>query len=164
MKQHAINAIRHGLVIGATFLLALILTLLPMPHGIKIFQPPWVLLVLLFWTLILPGRLSINLAWTLGILLDVLHGTLLGEHALALSVVTYIAARMSNQLRMFSLFQQGISVFFMVIFYQFILYCIQGFLGDLPEGWQYWLPAIPSVLLWPWAFTMMRDWYRHLEN
>jgi rod shape-determining protein MreD len=164
MKHTPSNEIREGFIIGTTVLLALILTLLPMPHWLVGFRPVWVLLVLTFWSLILPGRVSITLAWIVGILLDVLNGTLLGEHALALIMVIYVVARLSSQLRMFSLFQQGISVFFMVLFYQFILFCIQGFLGSLPDGWLYWLPAFTSMLLWPWAFIIMRDWYHRFEN
>jgi len=178
MKHNAMNESNIGGAIGwfpastsrspiwmmATMLfVALVLTLLPMSQGIAFFRPAWVLLVLIFWALVLSERTSITLAWIVGVLLDVLHGTLLGEHAFALTVVVYIAARFCHQIRMFSLFQQGISVFFMVLFYQFILFCIQGFLGDLPEGWRYWLPSCTSMLLWPWIFTMMRDWHRRFD-
>jgi rod shape-determining protein MreD len=135
-----------------------------MPSWIAAFRPAWVLLVLLFWTLILPGRISITLAWVMGLVLDVLNGTLLGEHALALTAVIYLAARLNNQLRMFSLFQQGMAVFCLVLFYLFILFCIQGFLGVLPDGFFYWLPALTSMVLWPWVFVILRDHYRHFEN
>lgn len=164
MLDTQINELREWLTVGLSLCVALLLTLLPMPEWINAFRPVWVLLVLIFWALILPGRVSITLAWIMGIFLDVLSGTLLGEHALALTLVIYLAARLNNQLRMFSLFQQGMAVLFMVLGYRFILFCIQGFLGDLPEGWFYWLSALTNMVLWPWVFIIMRDRCRNFEN
>lgn len=151
-------------IISVTILFSLILTLLPMPHWVAACKPAWVLMVMAFWGLVLPGRLSITLAWVLGLFLDVLNGTLLGEHALALAVIIYIVARFSNQLRMFSLFQQGLGMFLLVLSYQFILFCVQGFLGNITEAWLYWLPALTSMLLWPWVFIIMKDWYHRFES
>lgn len=164
MRVATKDAVPEILLVIGTLLVALILTLIPMARWLIIFRPLWIVLVLIFWALVLPGKSAINLSWVVGILLDVLNGTLLGEHAFALTAAIYSVARLRNQLRMFSLFQQSISVFFVVLFYQFILFCIQGFLGDLPERWFYWLPAVTSMLLWPWTFTLMKDWYRHFET
>jgi rod shape-determining protein MreD len=156
---------RTWFIITTSILISLILALLPMPHWIAIFKPAWVLMVMAFWALVLPGRFSITLAWVLGLFLDVLNGTLLGEHALALTAVIYIVARLNNQLRMFSLAQQGVGMFLLVLFYQFILFCVQGFLGKIiTEAWWYWLPALTSMLLWPWVFIIMRDWYHRFEG
>lgn len=90
-------------------------------------------------------------------MLDVLNGTLLGEHALALTVVIYIVSRMHTRLRMFPLIQQGLSVFLLVLVYLFILFCIQGFIGELPRDWLYWTSSITSMLLWPWVSSILRD-------
>jgi rod shape-determining protein MreD len=164
MLDAQFNEIRQWGTLCISLCLALILMLLPMPSWIAALRPAWVLLVLIFWSLVLPGRISITLAWVMGIVMDVLNGTLLGEHALALTTVIYVAARLNNQLRMFSLFQQGMAVLCLVLLYLFILFCIQGFLGTLPEGWFYWLPALTSMVLWPWVFVMLRDQYRSFEN
>lgn len=164
MLDAQISEIRQWVTLGVSLCLALILTLLPMPSWIAALRPAWVLLVLIFWALVLPGRQSITLAWIMGIMLDVLNGTLLGEHALALTLVIYLAARLNNQLRMVSLFQQGMAVFGLVLIYLFTLFCIQGFLGVLPEGWFYWLPPVTSMVLWPWIYVILRDHYRSLEN
>src|SRR5471030_300849 len=93
-------------IISITFLGAFVLTLLPMPDWTVWLRPAWVLLVLIYWTMEVPYRVNIGIAWFIGILLDVLNGTLLGEHALALTVVCYIVARMHSRLLMFPLLQQ----------------------------------------------------------
>lgn len=164
MLDEQFTEVRQWFTVGASLCIALILMLLPLSPWLNALRPAWVLLVLLFWALVLPGRVSITLAWVMGLILDVLNGTLLGEHSLALTAVIYFAARLSYQLRMFSLFQQGVAVLFMVFLYLFILFCIQGFLGSLPEGLLYWLSALTSMLFWPWVFLILRDRCRSFQN
>ena len=87
-------------------------------------------------------------------------GSLLGEHALAFTIAVYFVSRMYMRLRMYPLMQQGMSVFAFVLLYQFIIYCTQGFIGDLPRNHLYWLSSVTSMLLWPWLFVLMRDFRR----
>lgn len=150
-------------VILATFFVALVLTLLPMPDWTVWLRPSWVLLVLIYWTMNVPYSVNVGTAWAMGIILDVLNGTLLGEHALALTIVVYFVARMHSRMRMFSLLQQGLCIFLFVLIYQFILYCVQGFIGELPHDWLYWSPAVTSMLLWPWVYSIMRNSRRRFK-
>jgi len=146
----------NSFAIPATFLIAFVLTLLPMPDWTVWLRPAWILMVLIYWILMMPHRVNVGTAWIIGIFLDVSNGTLLGEHALALTICAYVVARMHSRMRMFSLLQQSLCVMFIVLLYQFILYCIQGFLGQLPSSWLFWLPPLTSFLLWPWLFSIMR--------
>lgn len=143
-----------------TFLIALVLALLPMPDWTVWLRPAWVLMVLIYWAMMTPYRVSVGIAWILGIIVDLLNGTVLGEHALAYTIVIYFVSRMHIRLRMYPLLQQGISIFLFVLLYQFIIYCIQGFIGELPGSHLYWLSSVTSMLLWPWMFVLMRDWRR----
>lgn len=147
----------NGFLIFISILFALILMMIPMPDWTVWLRPAWVLLVLIYWTIENPYAVNVGIAWCVGIMVDVLNGTLLGEHALALTIVIYIIARMQARLRMFSLLQQGLIVFFLVLLYQFIIYCIQGFIGDAPHGWLYWTSSFTSMLLWPWIYSILRD-------
>lgn len=154
---------RGGSIILFTLLIALVLTLLPMPYWTVWMRPPWILLVLIYWTMTVPYRVNVGVAWMLGMILDFLNGTLLGEHALALTLVVYIVSRMDSRLNMFHILQQSLSVFLLVLFYQFIIFCIQGFIGDLPRGWLYWSSSFVSMLLWPWIYSIMRDCTRRFK-
>lgn len=150
-------------VIIITLLVALVLALLPMPDWTSWLRPAWVLMVLIYWAIALPSRVSVGIAWLMGLLIDLLNGTLLGEHALAFTVVVYFVTRIHIRLRLYPLLQQGLSVLFFVLLYQFIIYCIQGFIGQLPGSHLYWLSALTSTLLWPWLFVLMRDcrrWFK----
>lgn len=143
-----------------TFFLAFILTLVPMPDWTVWLRPAWVLLILIYWSMELPYRINVGWAWTMGIILDLLNGSLLGEHALAMTITIYIVVHMQSRLRMFSILQQSLCIFLLVLFYQFILYCVQGFIGDLPRGWLYWSTSVTSMLLWPSIYSIIRDYRR----
>jgi rod shape-determining protein MreD len=152
MQRHA-----NWLIIPITFIIAFILTLLPMPTWTIWLRPAWILLILIYWAIVLPERVSIGTAWIAGLFLDVLDGTLLGEHALALSIVIYLVDHFHTRLRMYPLLQQVMSIFLLVLFYQFILYGIQWVIGSAPSSSLYWMSSVTSMLLWPWVYYMMRD-------
>lgn len=145
------------IVIPITIIVAFLLTLLPMPEWALWMRPAWVLMVLIYWSMALPYRVNVGIAWITGIFLDVMNGTLFGEHALALTLVIYLVVRMSSRLRMFPLLQQGLCVLLLTLVYQFTLFCIQGFIGELPKSWAYWLTSVTSMLLWPWISIIMND-------
>src|SRR5579862_1927511 len=137
-------------VIFTTLIVAVVLTLLPMPDWTIWLRPAWVLMVLIYWAMTMPYRVSVGVAWMMGLVMDLLTGTVLGEHALAFTIVIYFVTRMQLRLSMYPLIQQGFSVLFFVLMYQFILYCIQGFVGDLPASHLFWMSSLTSMLLWPW--------------
>lgn len=158
------NESRYGLILPLTFLIAIILTLLPMPAWTIWLRPAWVLMALIYWSILVPDHVNVGTAWFIGILLDVLNGTLLGEHALALTSVVFFVVRMHAQLRMHPILQQAAWVFLFVLLYQFILFCIQGVIGDLPKTWLYWSSSLTSMLLWPWVFIILRDSRRRFKT
>lgn len=143
--------------IFATFLFAFILTILPMPTWTVWLRPAWLVMVAIYWIMVAPHQVNIGIAWAIGIILDVLNGTLLGEHALAMTIVAFVVAKTYTQLRMFPLVQQGISIFVLVSLYQFVLYCVQGFIGQVPNTWLFWSPAVTSMILWPWVYSMIMN-------
>jgi rod shape-determining protein MreD len=145
------------ITIATTLFVAVILALLPMPDWTMWLRPAWVLLVLIYWTMMTPSLVSVGVAWSMGLIMDLLNGTVFGEHALAYTIVIYLVNRLHMRLRMYPLLQQGFSIFIFVLLYQFILYCIQGFLGELPITHLYWLSSVTSMLLWPWLYVLMRD-------
>jgi rod shape-determining protein MreD len=151
---------RNWIAIIISILIALLLALLPMPDWTIWMRPAWVLLVLIYWTMTMPYKVGVIFSWSIGLIIDLLTGTLLGEHALAFTIVIYLVNRMHMRLRMYPLLQQGLCILFFVLVYQFILYCVQGFIGELPQSHLYWLSAATSMLLWPWFYILMRDYRR----
>ena len=73
-----------------TLVMAMGLRIAPWPGEMAALNPDWVLLVLIYWSLAIPERVGIFHAWTFGLLTDVLTGRMLGQYALAYSLVIYI--------------------------------------------------------------------------
>jgi len=145
-----------GGIILISFIIAIILSALPLPESLQSWRPEWVLLVLFYWLVALPDRIGIGVAWCLGIVLDVLEGSLLGLNALALTVVAYFSLLFYQRLRMFSWLQQALSVFALVALNQLLCHWIKGILGSSVQTLMFLVPAFVSALLWPWIFVLMR--------
>lgn len=146
------TAPRGTSVIIATFIVALLLTIVPMPDWLAVARPEWGALFLLYWCIMLPFRVGVGSAWVLGLMLDVLRGALLGQHALALTVVAYLALKLHLRLRLYPLRQQALSVLVLVTIFQLLLLWTSGMIGKPATSWLYWLPALSSMLVWPLVF------------
>ncbi len=154
----------HGSwVIVASMAAALMLTMLPLPDWAEHARPEWVALVLIYWVMALPQRIGVGAAWVCGLFLDVVRGAVLGQHALALTLIAFITLKLHLRLRVYPLWQQATVVLMLVALEQMLVLWIKGFLGLSPEGWFYWVPALVSALLWPWLYLILRDLRRHFR-
>ena len=138
-------------------LIAFLLTALPLPHWADDWRPAWVAMVLIYWCMALPERIGIGIAWCMGLLLDVQQGALLGQNALGLALIAYFVIQIHKRFRLFPLVQQSCLVGFIIIFYLLISSWVTGIMGIPPKTWTYWMPAISSMVLWPWLFVILRD-------
>jgi len=134
-----------------------------MPDWAIWLRPAWVALTLIFWVMILPNQMSVGIAWLLGIMMDVLNGTLLGEYALALSIMAFLTGKLYRQLRIFPWWQQMIWIFFFILIYQLILFIIQGISEQLIVSWQFWFVPIISMLLWPLLKLLLQSYQQRFK-
>ncbi len=144
-------------IILVTFFVAFILTAMPLPDWIAAWRPAWVALVLVYWSLALPHRVNLFTAFILGILLDVLQGSLLGQNAIGLTIIVFITAKLHLQVRQYPLYQQSIFVGLLVAVYLGMIAWVNGMIGRPPESWAFFAPVLTSILLWPWLFVILRD-------
>lgn len=142
-------------IIAGSYLAALILTIWPIPHWAEIFRPTWVALVTIYWCLWLPQRIGVITAFAAGLLLDALTGTLLGEHALALVLVAWMALWMHLQVRVFPWWQQCFVVLCMMLVYGFVLFWVDGMLGYTLGAALRWTPVLVTALVWPWVTLVL---------
>ena len=151
--------LRHngGWIITTSFLVALVLTQLPVPPWAAVWRPAWVALVLIYWCMAVPERVGVGVGWMLGLVLDILTGTLIGQHAMGLSVLAFVTYRLHQRVRVLPLWQQGISVFCLLCLYQLVVLWINGILGRPVQAWAYWSSPLTSTVLWPWVFIILRD-------
>lgn len=142
-------------VIACSYLAALVLTIWPIPHWAEMFRPVWVALVTLHWCLWLPQRIGVITAFAAGLLLDALTGTLLGEHALALVLVAWMALWMHLQVRVFPWWQQCFVVLCMMLVYSFVLFWVDGMLGYTLGAALRWTPVPVTAFVWPWVTLVL---------
>ncbi|MCK5639630.1 MAG: rod shape-determining protein MreD [Gammaproteobacteria bacterium] len=152
-----------GWTISLSFVIALILTMMPLPEMAEPFRPAWMILVLIYWCLAVPERVGVGIGWLMGLLLDVVNGALLGQYAIALAVIAYLTLHLHKRIRNFPLGQQALFIMFMVLIGQGLVLWIKGIIGQSPNNWLYWAPAITSGLLWPWVFLILRDLRRRFR-
>ena len=132
-----------------TIIIALMLSIAPMPAWAESYRPDWVALTLIYWAMISPMRYSVGSAWVIGLIVDVAQGTLLGQHALALTLVIFVTVKFHLQLRQFPTLQLTATVFALLALYQFILFWINGVAGINSPAVTYWGPVISGMILWP---------------
>lgn len=157
------NRPRRSWVIALSLLAALMLTLLPLPGWAMPARPEWVMLVLIYWCLAMPQRVGIGAAWIMGLLLDAATGALLGQHALAFALVAYITLKLHIRIRLFTPWQQALSVLALVFIEQMLVLWITGMINQIPWRWGYLLPSLTSMLLWPPIFMLLRNVRRTLR-
>lgn len=153
----------NGIIILLTFLLALMVSIMPMPLSIDAFRPDAVLVVLLYWSIALPHRVNVITAGMIGLALDVLLGGTLGIHAAAMAVVVYIASVNCQKIRNFSLWQQSLIIGVLAALYHLLVFWLQRFITDIIFLPSYLYPVASTIVLWPWLFLLLRKVRRHFK-
>jgi rod shape-determining protein MreD len=138
-----------------SFLIGLVLTIMPLPDVVEALRPDWLAMLVIFWAMQLPRTWGIGIAWLIGIVLDVSQGTLLGQHALALCFVAFITVRFHLLMRVFPLPQLTATVLPILAIYQFLLFWINGVAGVDAPSITYWGPVISGTMLWPLVMIML---------
>ena len=120
------------------------------PQPMALFNPDWILLVLIYWTLATPERAGIFSGWAIGLLTDVLTGRMLGQHALTYSLVVYMCLKLHKRLRQYPLLQQGL------LSSQLIIFWIENTQNTTHFQAHFWLPIITGTFCWPLVYSFVR--------
>jgi rod shape-determining protein MreD len=138
-----------------TTLIGLILTILPLPQWLAVLRPAFLVLTVLYWSIAAPRAGGLALGFTSGLMLDVFRGAVLGQHALALTTITYVAVREHQKIRSKPAFQQMLIVLGALIVYEFILFAIDGWSGHPMTSPLRWVHAATGALVWPLAVALL---------
>ncbi len=152
-----------ALVVSASLLVAMMLRVVPLPKELFIYNPDWVLLFLIYWTMAIPDRVGVVYAWCVGLFCDVLTGRMLGQHPLAYALVAYICVRLYRRLRLYPMSQQMFSVLLLLLLNQLLIFWTQNIKAPRVIGLAYWFPSLIGALVWPTVFLMLRRVRRHYQ-
>jgi len=130
-------------------LAALVLTVLPLPPWLDVLRPAFLVLTVLYYSINAPRTGGIAFGFFAGLMLDVFQGPILGQHALALVLVTYIAVREHQRIRSKPVFQQALIVFAALAVYEFVVFAIDGWSGHPVTSPLRWIHTVTGALIWP---------------
>lgn len=142
-------------VVIFSLLLAGVLAAVPLPEWANLVRPAWVPLVLIYWVIAMPHRIGVVSGWITGLMLDVLTGTVLGQNALALGLIAYIAYVLHMRIRVFPLWQQCLSILVLVGIYQLVSITVMRAVQITPWTFWYWASVVMSAVVWPLVSMMM---------
>lgn len=149
-------SLKGRLVIAASILLTLILSILPLPDMIAPFRPDWLLMTLIYWSIALPHRANVGTAFFAGLVLDILLGSVLGMHALALVIPIYIAASQFQRMRNYSVWQQAFVMGALTILNKLLILWAAYMNRDVQLDYQYFWSIVSTMVFWPWIFLLLR--------
>ena len=147
---------RSSVIVGLTFLAALILSVVPMPSPFDAGRPMWLAMVVAYWVMALPHRVGLLTAWVTGLAADVLFGELFGQNALVLVLVAWLMLLLYQRIRRFPLWQQSLVKLPVLGIAQMVALWLNSLAGNRPPTLLYLLPAVISAVLWPWVFSVLR--------
>lgn len=147
---------RSSVIVGLTFLVALILSVVPMPSPFDAGRPMWLAMAVAYWVMALPHRVGLLTAWVAGLAADVLFGELFGQNALVLVLVAWLVLLLYQRIRRFPLWQQSLVMLPVLGIAQMVALWLNSLAGNRPPTLLYLLPAVISAVLWPWVFSVLR--------
>jgi rod shape-determining protein MreD len=140
-----------------TLVFALLSMLVPLPGVLEPFKPYWPALFLLYWSLESEDRVTLGLAFMVGLAADLLNGMVLGEQALRLCALVFIALRFRSRLRFFPMWQQALAVLALLLNDRILLLIVRMLAGaSLPPA-SWWISPFVGAVLWPFLFLLLDD-------
>ncbi len=135
------------LFITSSLVLAFLLNLLPWGHWIGV--PDFVALVLVFWGVRQPRKVGMGVAFFMGLLMDVHDASLLGQNALAYTLLSYFAITIHRRIMWFPLATQALHVLPLLLLTQVVQLIVRMVVSGKFPGWLYFMESFSSVALWP---------------
>lgn len=143
----------HPGFIAFSLFVALILNMIPPKQWL--FMPDWVLLALCFWSVRETLTMRMGHAFILGILMDVADGAVLGQHALAYVLASYVASGISSRILWLPLLQQMWLMLPLFLVATALQIFIRLMAGETFPGWAQFNAPLVTALLWPPANILL---------
>lgn len=132
-----------------SLLAALAINLVPV--GRTTAMPDLLALVLVFWNVYQPRRVGVGAAFVFGLIMDVHDGALLGQHALAYTLLSYFAITIHRRLLWFQVLSQAVQILPLFFASHAVSVLIRLLAGGIFPGWEVLLAPLFESLLWPIA-------------
>ena len=143
----------NPLFVWFTLLLAFVLNLVPL--GRVAGAPDVLALVLVFWNVHQPRRVGIGAAFVFGLAMDVHDGAVLGQHALAYTLLSYFATAIHRRLLWFTVPSQAVQILPLFVAAHAVSLLVRMIVGGMFPGWNLLIAPLAEALLWPVASWLL---------
>ncbi|HEV8311452.1 MAG TPA: rod shape-determining protein MreD [Burkholderiaceae bacterium] len=118
------------------------------PLGRQPAMPDMLALTLVFWNVHQPRRVGVGVAFVFGLLMDVHQGALLGQHALAYTLLSFFAITIHRRLLWFSVPSQALQVLPLFVAAHAVALIVRVSAGGMFPGWSLIFAPLIEALLW----------------
>ncbi len=136
-----------------TLLTAFVLNLVPL--GRVPWMPDWLAVALVFWGMHQPLRVGVGAAFVFGLMMDVHDGALLGQHALAYTLLGFLSISLHRRVLWFPVASQAVQLLPLFAGMHAVSLVVRLLAGGMFPGWSIAVAPVLEVLLWPVANWLM---------
>ncbi|MEP7371646.1 MAG: rod shape-determining protein MreD [Nitrosospira sp.] len=154
-RQEILRPVKGSFIVFS-LMAALLLNLLPLKDALLTFWPDFAALTILYWCINQPQRAGMSTAFGMGLLMDIGNASTFGQHALAYSIMAFVALLFHRRLHNFGLLQQAPQMGLILLIGQSVMlltWLLDGF--DFP-GWDFFLASATGTVLWPLLSSLLR--------
>lgn len=144
---HYILLPANSLFIALSLIVAFLLNLLPWGQWVGV--PDFVALVLVFWSIHEPRKIGISIAFMMGVLMDVNEASLLGENALAYTLLSYFSIMIHRRVLWFPVGTQALHILPLLLLTQTVQLVVRAIVSEKFPHWYYFSESFVCALLWP---------------
>lgn len=143
------NAQRPYIFLIKITFFALILSTIPLNEVLLDVSAFWLLLFYIYWLTYFPTKATFFIALILGVLIDILHGDILGQNALALILSSLFISSVKQSFFVSNLSTQQIYVFISSSIYLLFFLLTSILTQDFVLNYYVFLAPFTSALVWP---------------
>lgn len=137
-----------------TFVCSYILNIATM-GGNLMWLPDFLAVTLAYWCIRQPRNVGMLVAFTCGILMDVLTGSVLGQQALAYVTLAYLAYALHRRVPWFGPIGQALHVLPLFFIAQLTVLIVRLWLDNILPDPLWLLQSVTSALIWPlWSYLL----------
>jgi rod shape-determining protein MreD len=143
----------NPLFVWGTLLAAFAFNLVPL--GRQPAMPDVLALALVFWNVHQPRKIGVGVAFAFGLLMDVHDGAMLGQHALAYTLLSFFAVTIHRRLLWFTVPSQAVQILPLFFAAHAVSLLVRMLAGGMFPGWELLLAPVFESLLWPVACWLL---------
>ncbi|MCX7182521.1 MAG: rod shape-determining protein MreD [Nitrosospira sp.] len=154
-KQEIVRPIKARFIIFS-LIVALLLNQQSLPGIVSLLCPDFLALVILYWNIYHSKQFGMGAAFSMGLLMDVSEANVLGQHAMAYSVMIFFVSTLCQRFQMFRLPEQIFQIGLLLLAAESLILLIKLLNGAQFQDWNFFFASLIGALFWPLLVFFLR--------